>query len=99
MKNFKTFLNNLPDIETQEETNKSKRNLVTYQGGKLYMTKEQFEKEDRANGGYTIHLDKFEDERLVTFGHGLIFNEAPEILPKEICFLLTKNFVFVTASR
>ena len=29
-------------------------------------------------------LDKFEDERLVTFGHGLIFNEAPEILPKEI---------------
>ena len=29
-------------------------------------------------------LDKFEDERLITFGHGLIFNEAPEILPKEI---------------
>ena len=29
-------------------------------------------------------LDKFEDQRLVTFGHGLIFNEAPEILPKEI---------------
>jgi exodeoxyribonuclease-1 len=29
-------------------------------------------------------LDKFEDERLVTFGHGLIFNEAPEILPKEV---------------
>ena len=29
-------------------------------------------------------LDKFEDERLVTFGHGLIFNEAPEILPKDI---------------
>ena len=28
-------------------------------------------------------LDKFEDERLVTFGHGLIFNEAPEILPKK----------------
>ena len=25
-----------------------------------------------------------EDERLVTFGHGLIFNEAPEILPKEV---------------
>ena len=29
-------------------------------------------------------LDKFEDERGVAFGHGLIFNEAPEILPKEI---------------
>ena len=29
-------------------------------------------------------LDKFNDERLITFGHGLIFNEAPEILPKEI---------------
>ena len=29
-------------------------------------------------------LNKFEDERLITFGHGLIFNEAPEILPKEI---------------
>ena len=29
-------------------------------------------------------IDKFEDERLVTFGHSLIFNEAPEILPKEI---------------
>ena len=29
-------------------------------------------------------LDKFDDQRLVTFGHGLIFNEAPEILPKEI---------------
>ncbi len=29
-------------------------------------------------------LDKFQDERLVTFGHSLIFNEAPEILPKEI---------------
>ena len=29
-------------------------------------------------------LNKFEDERLVTFGHGLIFNEAPEVLPKEI---------------
>ena len=29
-------------------------------------------------------LDKFKDDRLVTFGHGLIFNEAPEILPKDI---------------
>ena len=29
-------------------------------------------------------LDKFEDQRLVTFGHGLIFNEAPDILPKDI---------------
>ena len=29
-------------------------------------------------------LDKFEDQRLITFGHGLIFNESPEILPKEI---------------
>ena len=29
-------------------------------------------------------LDKFQDDRLITFGHGLIFNEAPEILPKNI---------------
>jgi exodeoxyribonuclease-1 len=29
-------------------------------------------------------LDKFDDERLVTFGHGLIFNEAPEVLPKNV---------------
>ena len=29
-------------------------------------------------------LDKFEDARLITFGHSLIFNEAPEILPKDI---------------
>ena len=29
-------------------------------------------------------LDKFKDDRLVTFGHSLIFNEAPEILPKDI---------------
>ena len=29
-------------------------------------------------------LDKFKDDRLVTFGHNLIFNEAPEILPKDI---------------
>ena len=29
-------------------------------------------------------LDKFQDDRLVTFGHSLIFNEAPEILPKDI---------------
>ena len=26
----------------------------------------------------------FKDDRLVTFGHSLIYNEAPEILPKEI---------------
>ena len=29
-------------------------------------------------------LDKFEDERIVTFGHNIIFNEAPEILPQDI---------------
>ena len=29
-------------------------------------------------------LDKFKDDRLVTFGHQIIYNEAPEILPKEI---------------
>jgi len=31
-----------------------------------------------------ILLDKFKDDRLVSFGHSLIFNEAPEILPKDI---------------
>jgi exodeoxyribonuclease-1 len=29
-------------------------------------------------------LDKFQDDRLITFGHSLIFNEAPEVLPKDI---------------
>ena len=29
-------------------------------------------------------LDKFNDDRLVTFGHNLIYNEAPEFLPKDI---------------
>ena len=29
-------------------------------------------------------LGKLEDDRLVTFGHNLIFNEAPEILPQDI---------------
>jgi exodeoxyribonuclease-1 len=29
-------------------------------------------------------LDKFKDDRLVTFGHNLIYNEAPEILPKDL---------------
>ena len=29
-------------------------------------------------------LNKLEDDRLVTFGHNLIFNEAPEILPQDI---------------
>ena len=27
-------------------------------------------------------LDKFKDDRLITFGHNLIYNEAPEILQK-----------------
>ena len=34
--------------------------------------------------GKLAMLDKFEDDRLVTFGHKLIFNEAPEILPPDI---------------
>ena len=29
-------------------------------------------------------LDKFKDDRLVTFGYSLIYNEAPAILPKDI---------------
>ena len=29
-------------------------------------------------------LNKFNDDRSVTFGCNLIFNEAPEILPKDI---------------
>ena len=29
-------------------------------------------------------LDKFQDDRLITFGHSLIFNEAPQVLPKDI---------------
>ncbi len=34
--------------------------------------------------GKLVLLDKFKDDRLVTFGHSLIYNEAPEILPKDI---------------
>ena len=34
--------------------------------------------------GKFVMLDKFKDDRLVTFGHNLIYNEAPEILPKDI---------------
>ena len=34
--------------------------------------------------GKLFLLDKFKDDRLVTFGHSLIYNEAPEILPKDI---------------
>ena len=29
-------------------------------------------------------LDKFKDDRLINFGYSLIYNEAPEILPKDI---------------
>ena len=29
-------------------------------------------------------LDKFEDDRLVSFGHQLIFNESPDVLPESI---------------
>ena len=29
-------------------------------------------------------LDKFKDDRYVTFGHQIIYNEAPEILPTEV---------------
>jgi len=38
-----------------------------------------------------VLLDKFKDDRLVTFGHKLIFNEAPEILPKDICKKIKRN--------
>ena len=34
--------------------------------------------------GKLFLLDKFKDDRLVTFVHSLIYNEAPEILPKDI---------------
>ena len=38
----------------------------------------------RMEGKIGTLLDKFKDDRLVTFGHSLIYNEAPEILPKDI---------------
>jgi len=41
-------------------------------------------------------LDKFKDDRLVTFGHSLIYNEAPEILPKDI---YKKTFALLLKER
>ena len=65
------------DIEPEESI---------YSGG-FIPTKDEalFPKFHRADWGEKLAiLDKFQDDRLVTFGHGLIFNEAPEILPKDI---------------
>ncbi|WP_435097169.1 exonuclease domain-containing protein [Candidatus Pelagibacter bacterium nBUS_27] len=66
------------DIEPEESI---------YSGGMDYLKKDgllfqKFHSEDWK--GKFAMIDKFKDERLVTFAHSLIFNEAPEILPKEI---------------
>jgi len=66
------------DIEPEESI---------YSGGMDYLKKDgllfqKFHQEDWK--GKFAMIDKFKDERLVTFAHSLIFNEAPEILPKEI---------------
>jgi exodeoxyribonuclease-1 len=66
------------DIEPEESI---------YSGGMDYLKKDgllfqKFHQEDWK--GKFAMIDKFKDERMVTFAHSLIFNEAPEILPKEI---------------
>ena len=66
------------DIEPEESI---------YSGGMDYLKKDgllfqKFHSEDWK--GKFAMIDKFKDERMVTFAHSLIFNEAPEILPKEI---------------
>ena len=44
-----------------------------------------FQKFHEADWGEKLKvLDKFKDDRLVGFGHQILYNEAPEILPKEI---------------
>ena len=66
------------DIEPEESI---------YSGGLDYLKKDgllfqKFHQEDWK--GKFAMIDKFKDERMVTFAHSLIFNEAPEILPKEV---------------
>jgi exodeoxyribonuclease-1 len=66
------------DIEPEESI---------YSGGMDYLKKDgllfqKFHQEDWK--GKFAMIDKFKDERMVTFAHSLIFNEAPEILPKEV---------------
>ena len=66
------------DIEPEESI---------YSGGMDYLKKDgllfqKFHQEDWK--GKFAMINKFKDERMVTFAHSLIFNEAPEILPKEV---------------
>jgi exodeoxyribonuclease-1 len=66
------------DIEPEESI---------YSGGMDYLKKDviYFDKFHSSDWKDKLRLlDKFQDDRLVTFGHSLIYNEAPEVLPKEI---------------
>jgi exodeoxyribonuclease-1 len=66
------------DIEPEESI---------YSGGMDYLKKDGllFQKFHQENWkGKFAMIDKFKDERMVTFAHSLIFNEAPEILPKDV---------------
>ncbi len=66
------------DIEPEESI---------YLGGFEKLNKDQvlFDKWHQADWKSKFSmLDKFQDDRLVTFGHQIIFNEAPEILPEDI---------------
>jgi len=58
-----------------------------YSGGLDYLKTDgyHFEKFHQADWPEKFRmLDKFKDDRMVSFGQKLIFNEAPEILPKEM---------------
>ena len=58
-----------------------------YSGGLDYLKTDgyHFEKFHQADWPEKLRmLDKFKDDRMVSFGQKLIFNEAPEILPKEM---------------
>ena len=58
-----------------------------YSGGFDKMNKDAFlfDEFHKANWKDKLSvLSKFKDERLVGFGHKLIYNEAPEVLPKEL---------------
>ncbi len=66
------------DIEPEESL---------YAGGFEKLNKDQvhFDKWHKADWQSKFSmLEKFKDDRLVTFGYQIIFNEAPEVLPQDI---------------
>ena len=59
--------------------NQNRRHTYLTKDGLLF---QKFHQEDWK--GKFAMIDKFKDERMVTFDHSLRFNASPEILPKEV---------------